>query len=72
MVRQKYISYWKYVRDNFDKLQFYNSSKEEYTLSNYLELLRKVNERKTALVKRRLGSHKLIRICPNCKCNEIE
>ena len=57
-MQQKYISHWQHTIRNSKKLEFYNSFKDEYTPSCYLDLTRKLNNRKE-LVKPRIGNHKL-------------
>ena len=66
------------------EIEFYNTFKDEYTPSCYLNLTRKRNNRKE-LVKLRIGKHKLLtetgrydqiprdnRLCPTCGSNQIE
>ena len=78
------ISHWQHTIRNSKKLEFYNTFKDEYTPSCYLDLTRKLNNRKE-LVKLRIGNHKLFiengrydqiprdnRLCPTCKSNQIE
>ena len=84
LMQQKYISHWQHTIRNSQKLEFYNTFKDEYTPSCYLDLTRKLNNRKE-LVKLRIGNHKLLietgrydqiprdnRLCPTCKSNQIE
>ena len=79
LMQQKYISHWQHTIRNSKKLEFYNTFKDEYTPSCYLDLTRKLNNRKE-LVKLRIGNHKLLietgrydnRLCPTCKSNQIE
>ena len=59
LMQQKYISHWQHVIRNSKKLEFYNTFKDEYTPSCYLDLTRKLNNRKE-LVKLRKGNHKLL------------
>ena len=66
------------------KLEFYNTFKNECTPSYCLDLTKKITNRK-ALVKLRIGNHKLMiesgrydqiprenRLCPSYRSNEIE
>ena len=55
---------------NSTKLEFFNTFKNDYAPSSYLDLTNKLSERKE-LVKLRIGNHKL-RICPICASNQIE
>ena len=84
LMQQKYISHWQHTIRNSKKLEFYNTFKDEYTPSCYLDLTRKLNNRKE-LVKLRIGNHKLLietgrydqiprdnRLCPTCKSKQIE
>ena len=60
LMQQKYISHWQqHTIRNSKKLEFYNTFKDEYTPSCYLDLTIKVNNRKE-LVKLRIGHHKLL------------
>ena len=59
LMQQKYISHWQHTIRNSKKLEFYNTFKDEYTPSCFLDLTRKLNNRKE-LVKLRIGNHKLL------------
>ena len=59
LMRHKYILHWQHFIQHSKKLEFYNTFKNEYTPSCYLELTSKLNERKE-LVKFRIGNHKLM------------
>ena len=50
-----YISHWQHVIRNSKKLGFYNTFKDKYTPSCYLDLTRKLNNKKE-LVKLRIGN----------------
>ena len=78
LMQQQYILHWQHTLEHSKKL------KTEYTPSYYLDLTKKITNRK-ALVKRRIGNHKLMiesgrydqiprqnRLCPCCRSNEIE
>ena len=78
LMQHKYILRWQHSIQHSKKLEFYNTFKNEYTPSCYLELSSKLNERKE-LVKFRIGNHKLRietgrysqiprvnRLCPTC------
>ena len=77
LMQQKYISHWQHTIRNSKKLEFYNTFKDEYTPSCYLDLTRKLNNRKE-LVKLRIGNHKLLietgryDQIPRDKSNQIE
>lgn len=84
LMQHKYILHWQHTIQHSKKLEFYNTFKNEYTPSCYLELTSKLNERKE-LVKFRIGNHKLMietgrysqiprvnRLCPTCGSNQIE
>ena len=84
IMKQKYISHWNQTLQNSQKLSFYNTIKNNYSPSTYLDLTRKNPLRKT-LVKLRISCHKLRietgrydniprneRICNFCNCNKIE
>ena len=84
VMKQKYISHWNQTLQNSQKLSFYNTIKNNYSPSTYLDLTRKNPLRKT-LVKLRISCHKLRietgrydniprneRICNFCNCNKIE
>lgn len=58
-MKKKYIAYWKHSLCNSQKLEFYNTFKDSYTRSPYLDLTRKNPNRKT-LVKLRISNHKLL------------
>ena len=58
-MQHKYILHWQHTIQHSKKLEFYNTFKNEYTPSCYLELTSKLNERKE-LVKFRIGNHKLM------------
>ena len=83
-MQQHYILHWQHTLQHSKKLEFYNTFKTEYTPSYYLDLTKKIINRK-ALVKLRIGSHKLMiesggydqiprenRLCPSCRSNENE
>ena len=83
-MQHKYILHWQHTIQHPKKLEFYNTFKNEYTPSCYLELTSKLNERKE-LVKFRIGDHKLMietgrysqilrvnRLCPTCGSNQID
>ena len=57
--QHKYILHWQNTIQHSKKLEFYNTFKNEYTPSCYLELTSKLSERKE-LVKFRIGNHKLM------------
>ena len=59
LMQHKYILHWQHTIQHSKKLEFYNTFKNEYTPSCYLELTSKLNERKE-LVKFRIGNHKLM------------
>ena len=59
LMQHKYILHWQHSIQHSKKLEFYNTFKNEYTPSCYLELTSKLNERKE-LVKFRIGNHKLM------------
>ena len=44
-MQHKYILQWQHTIQHSKKLEFYNTLKDEYTPSCYLERTRKVNER---------------------------
>ena len=80
-MQKKYITYWKHSLCNSQNLEFYNVLKDSYTSSICLDVTRKKPKRK-ALVKLRIGNHKLNidtgrfdkitrcdRICPVCGLN---
>jgi len=46
LMQHKYILYWQHTIQHSKKLEFYNTFKNEYTPSCYLELTSKLNERK--------------------------
>ena len=84
LMKQKYISYWQHTLQHSQKLEFYRSFKNEYATSSYLELTRRVSDRRT-LTKLRISNHKLMielgryndtprdnRLCPVCDCNQTE
>ena len=56
---QQYILHWQHTLEHSKKLEFYNTFKTEYALSYYLDLTKKSTNRK-ALVKLRIGNHKLM------------
>ena len=58
-MRQQYILHWQHTLEHFKKLEFYNTFKTEYTPSYYLDLTKKITNRK-AFVKLRIGNHKLM------------
>ena len=83
-MQQKYILHWQHTMQNFTKLEFFNTFKNDYAPSSYLGLTNKLSERKE-LVKLRIGNHKLRietgrddqiprvnRLCPICASNQIE
>ena len=83
-MQQQYILHWQHTLEDSKKLEFYNTFKTEYTPSYYLDLTKKITNRKS-LVKLRIGNHKLIiesgrydqiprenRLCPSCRSSEIE
>ena len=45
-MKQKYISYWQHTQQHYQKLEIYRSFKNEYAASNYLELTRRVPDRR--------------------------
>ena len=55
LMQHKYILHWQHTIHHSKKLQFYNTFKNEYTPSCYLELTSKLNERKE-LVKFRISN----------------
>ena len=59
LMKQKCISYWQHTLQNSQKIEFYRSFTNEYATSNYLELTRRVSDRRT-LTKLRISNHKLI------------
>ena len=59
LMQHKYILHWQHSIQHSKKLEFYNTFKNEYTPSCYLELTSKLNERKE-LVKFRIGNTKLM------------
>ena len=59
LMKQKYISYWQQTLQHSQKLEFYRSFKNEYATSSYLELTRRVSDRRT-LTKLRISNHKLM------------
>ena len=59
LIKQKYISYWQHTLQHSLKLEFYRSFKNEYATSSYLELTRRVSDRRT-LTKLRISNHKLM------------
>ena len=59
LMKQKYISYWQHTLQHSQKLEFYRSFKNEYATSGYLELTRRVSDRRT-LTKLRISNHKLM------------
>ena len=59
LMQHKCILHWQHNIQHSKKLEFYNTFKNEYTSSCYLELTSKLNERKE-LVKFRIGNHKLM------------
>ena len=78
LMQHKYILHGQHTIQHSTKLEFYNTFKNEYAPSCYLELTSKLNERKE-LVKFRIGNHKLMietgrysqiprvnRLCPTC------
>ena len=80
-MQKKYFTFWKHSLCNSQKLEFYNVFKYSYISSIYLDVTRK-NPNRKALVKLRLGNHKLNietgrydkitrcdRICPVCGLN---
>ena len=84
LMKQKYISYWQHTLQHSQKLEFYRSFKNEYATSSYLELTRRVSDRRT-LTKLRISNQKLMielgrysdtprdnRLCPVCDCNQTE
>ena len=46
LMQHKYILHWRHIIEQSKKLEFYNTFKNEYTPSCYLELTNKINERK--------------------------
>ena len=83
-MQHRYILHWRHIIEHSKKLEFYNTFKNKYTLSSYLELTNKINERKE-FVKFRIGYHKQMiktgrysqtprfhRFCPTCGSNQIE
>ena len=83
-MQQQYISHWQHTLQHSRKLEFYSTFNTECTPSYYLDLTRKITNRKV-LVKLRIGNHKLMiksgrydqiprenRLCPSCGSNEIE
>ena len=84
LMKQKYISYWQHTLQHSQKLEFYRSFKNKSATSNYLEITRRVPDRRT-LTKLQISNHKLMielgrynntprenRLCPVCDCNQIE
>ena len=67
-MQHKYILYWQHSIQHSKKLEFYNTFKNEYTPSCYLELTSKLNER-NELVKFRIGNHKLM--IETCRYSQI-
>ena len=78
LMKQKYISYWQHTLQHSQKLEFYRSFKNEYVTSIYLEITRRISDRRT-LTKLRISNHKLMielgrynnttgdnRLCPVC------
>ena len=59
IMKQKYITQWRYSVNYTRKLEFYNTFKHCYEISSYLNLTRKTINRK-ALVKLRVSNHKLM------------
>ena len=45
-MQQKYILYWQLSMQNSTKLEFFNTFKNNYTPSSYLDLTNKLSERK--------------------------
>ena len=77
-MQKECITYWKHSLCNSQKLEFYNVFKDSYTTSIYIDVTRKIPNRKT-LVKLRISNRKLNietgrydkisrsnRICPVC------
>ena len=54
-MKKKYIAYWKHSLCNSQKLEFYNTFKDSYTPSPYLDLTRK-NPNQKMLVKLRIST----------------
>ena len=84
LMQQKYILHWQHTLEQSKKLEFYNTVKIEYTPSYYLDLTKKITNRR-ALVELRIGNHELViesgrydqkrrenRLCLSCRSNEIE
>ena len=84
LMKQKCISYWQHTLQHSQKLEFYRSFKNEYATSNYLEITRRVSDRRT-LTKLQISDKKLMielgrynntprgnRLCPVCDCNQTE
>ena len=87
LMQRQYILHWQLTLQHSKKLEFYNTFKTEfeYTLSYYLDFTKKKITNRKALVKLRIGNHKLMiesgrydqiprenRLCPSCRSNEIE
>ena len=58
LMQQQYILHWQHTLEHSKKLEFYNTVKTEYTPSYYLDLTKKITNRK-ALVKLRIDNHEL-------------
>ena len=59
IMKQKYVTQWRYSVNYTRKLEFCNTFKHCYEISSYLNLTRKTINRK-ALVKLRVSNHKLL------------
>ena len=46
LMQQKYILYWQHTKQNSTKLEFFNTFKNDYTPSSYLDLTSKLSKEK--------------------------
>ena len=51
LMLQKYILYWQHPMQSPTKLEFFNTFKNDYTPSSYLDLTNNLSKRKKKLVK---------------------
>ena len=58
-MREKYLSFWRHIFENSEKLEFYKTFKDEYSTPDYLYQLRHYDERQH-FVKFKISNHKLL------------
>ena len=85
-MREKYLSFWRYIFENSEKLEFYKTLKDEYSTPDYLYQPRHYHERQH-FVKFKISNHKLLIeqgryqivhlprehiLCPLCNSNQVQ